>query len=87
MFKKEYPKTKFGSQNRGFTPSYFSEFNWLEYSVRKDSVFCFPCRIFGTAHLTENTFTVIGFKNWKKVSFTTILIKILISLKLKYLCI
>ncbi|XP_025410974.1 zinc finger MYM-type protein 1-like isoform X1 [Sipha flava] len=64
---KEYPKTKFGSQNRGFTPSYFSEFNWLEYSVRKDSVFCFPCRIFGTAHLTENTFTVIGFKNWKKL--------------------
>lgn len=42
MFKKEYPKTKFGSQNRGFTPSHFSEFNWLEYSIKKDSVFCFP---------------------------------------------
>jgi len=45
MFKKEYPKTKFGSQNRGFTPSYFSEFNWLDYSIKKDSMFCFPCRI------------------------------------------
>lgn len=63
MFKKVYPKTKFGSQNRGFTPSYFSEFNWLEYSIKKDSVFCFPYRVFGTARQTENTFTVIGFNN------------------------
>lgn len=64
----EYPKKKFGNQNRGFSAVYFKEFNWLEYSIEKDGVFCFPCSMFSATHV-EDTFTLTGFNNWKKVSF------------------
>lgn len=38
---KVYPKKTFGSQNRRFTNSYLSEFNWLEYSIKKMTCFVF----------------------------------------------
>ncbi|CAI6346015.1 unnamed protein product [Macrosiphum euphorbiae] len=62
-----YPKKLYGSQNRGFSASYFAEYNWLENSLETDSVYCFPCRIFGTTP-SEETFTSKGFNNWKKLS-------------------
>lgn len=37
-----YPKTN----NRNFQSSIFNKFNWLEYSISDDAVFCFPCRHF-----------------------------------------
>lgn len=37
-----YPKTN----NRNFQSSYFNKFNWMEYSISDDAVFCFPCRHF-----------------------------------------
>ena len=43
-----YPKSKFGSQKRSFQAAYYSSFPFLEYSVQKDSVFCFSCRHFPT---------------------------------------
>ncbi|XP_029348294.1 zinc finger MYM-type protein 1-like [Acyrthosiphon pisum] len=46
---KVYPKTAFGSQNRSFGSKYFKEYNWLEYSIEKDAIFCFPCRMFSTS--------------------------------------
>ncbi|KAL4126512.1 hypothetical protein QTP88_010734 [Uroleucon formosanum] len=66
---KVYPKTKFGSQNRGFSSTYYNDFNWMEYSIQKDAIFCYPCRIFAvTSGHNEETFTKIGFNNWKKLS-------------------
>lgn len=37
-----YPKTN----NWTFQCSFYSKFNWLEYSISDDAVFCFPCRHF-----------------------------------------
>lgn len=69
-----YPKTKYGCQYRSFSSAFFKEFEWLEYSVIKDAVYCFPCRIFSNDYgYTENTFTEIGFSNWRKVSFTKLI--------------
>ena len=44
----EYPKTRYTSQKhaRRFQYSLFKKFSWLEYSLKKDAVFCFPCFIF-----------------------------------------
>lgn len=40
----------------------------MEYSIQKDAIFCYPCRIFVvTSGHNEETFTKIGFNNWKKV--------------------
>ncbi|XP_025194326.1 uncharacterized protein LOC112593952 [Melanaphis sacchari] len=64
-----YPKTCFGSQNRAFTSALFKQFDWLEYSISKDSVFCYACRTFGTKKCkSEEIFITKGFNNWKKVS-------------------
>ncbi|KAL4104378.1 hypothetical protein QTP88_019679 [Uroleucon formosanum] len=63
---KQFPLTQFGSQKRGFNSSYYVNNNWLEYSINKDAIFCYACRIFGNNH-TEPTFTSVGFKNWKKL--------------------
>ena len=43
--------------------------SWLEYSPKKDAAFCLPCFLFHkpTGHEGQNTFTVNGFKSWKKV--------------------
>ena len=41
-------------------------YSWLEYSVKRDACFCYPCRLFtcgeGRSH---NTFTDTGFRDWK----------------------
>ncbi|CAI6361642.1 unnamed protein product [Macrosiphum euphorbiae] len=46
---KEFPLTQFGTQKRGFNSNYENN-NWLEYSINKDAIFCYACRIFGNNH-------------------------------------
>ncbi|XP_008181084.1 zinc finger MYM-type protein 1-like [Acyrthosiphon pisum] len=62
---KKYPTTKFGDQNRAFSASYFAKFDWLEYSIINDAIYCFACRNFSTA-CSEDSF-IQGFRNWKKL--------------------
>ena len=68
---RRFPLTNFGHQQRRFNRAWYGQYNWLEYSVMKDSAFCFSCRHFLTrAHgfHIEDAFTVTGFKNWKKAT-------------------
>lgn len=59
----------FGSQNRGFSPTIYSHFDQIEYSVIEDVVFCYPYRMFGNNTIVSNMeFSTKGFRNWKKVS-------------------
>jgi len=67
-----YPMTKFGQQNRSFNASYYDCFEWLEYSIINDALYCFACRIYGSGNNTEDTFTKIGFKKWNKVNILII---------------
>lgn len=62
----KFPPTKFGSQNRAFSASYYTTFDFLEYSVQRDAVFCFCCRMFPNAS-GERVFTESGFNNWKDI--------------------
>ncbi len=63
-----YPKTSFGCQNRAFSCTLYNKFDFIEYSMQKDSIYCFPCRFFGSGcgHSQETVFTHAGFKNWKR---------------------
>ncbi|XP_075521547.1 uncharacterized protein LOC142554755 [Primulina tabacum] len=65
---KEYPPTKFESQNRRFQSQWFKKFTWLEYSPSKDAAFCFPCFLFEHKHPRNPAFTIDGFKYWKRVN-------------------
>lgn len=66
----EYPRTRYGSQTqyRRFQYTWFEKFPWLEYSLKKDSIFCFPCFIFENKAPLHPTFTTDGFNCWKRVN-------------------
>ena len=64
-----FPKTLFGSQNRSFSTSQYTNYTWLEYSIKRDAVFCFACRNFYTdRRFVEELFISEGLKDWKKLS-------------------
>jgi len=61
-----YPRTA----KYSFKYSWFEEFPHLEYSIVKDAAFCYVCYLFPCGvgrEKSENNWTVIGVKNWKKM--------------------
>ena len=61
-----YPIRKIGKSNRAFNPQWFKTYCWIEYSVQKDAIFCYPCCHFSTGSgRSEKTFTHTGFHDWK----------------------
>jgi len=69
-----FPVRVFGATtqvNRSFQASWFNRFHWLHYDAALDIAFCFVCckaskmkRVLLTG-VTEHTFIVKGFSNWK----------------------
>ncbi|KAJ8887230.1 hypothetical protein PR048_013445 [Dryococelus australis] len=41
-----FPLRVFGMQKQSFYKTWYNLFSWLEYSVSRDAMFCFPCRHF-----------------------------------------
>ena len=58
-----FPARKFGSSKRSFQASWYTDYSWLEYSIERDAVYCFPCRFFGIA--ADQSLTRVGFSDWK----------------------
>ena len=60
---KNYPRDHI---RRHFKSTWYEMFPWLEYSIKENKAFCFPCRIYGTrTSKSEDTFTTRGYNNWK----------------------
>lgn len=62
-------------EGRMFRHQWYTRFPWLEYSVEKQSAFCFQCRLFALGQgmsaavdggQIDTAFTSTGFNNWKK---------------------
>ncbi|GBN10722.1 hypothetical protein AVEN_54209-1, partial [Araneus ventricosus] len=63
-----YPMHKDGKFFRSFTNKFY-KYEWLEYSVCKDAVFCYYCRHFlhdNDGDPCNEAFRVDGFRHWKK---------------------
>ena len=58
-----YPIHTSGTDKRSFQPSWYRSYPWIEYSVERDSVYCFPCRFFGSNHDKRLCYT--GYSDWK----------------------
>ncbi|CAF1302516.1 unnamed protein product [Rotaria sordida] len=64
-----YPKNH---ENRSFMSKWYEGRPWLEYSIEKNSTYCYYCRHFGAPTSSSNkkpqtdAFINNGFKNWKK---------------------
>ena len=61
-----FPKTWYLSQNRSFSVSTYAKYDFIEYSIERDAVFCFCCRMFPTPD-SEVAFTEYGCNNWKDI--------------------
>ncbi|XP_025684783.1 uncharacterized protein [Arachis hypogaea] len=68
-----YPASGNNNHCRYFQSSWFKKFSsWLEYSPEKDAAYCLSCYLFGKHYGArndgKNTFSELGFSNWKKVN-------------------
>ena len=61
---KKYPVKLFGAKKRSLSSSWYLNRDWLEYSVEKDTAFCYACRKFKLVSL-DATFSIKGFNDWK----------------------
>ncbi|XP_032411152.1 zinc finger MYM-type protein 1-like isoform X1 [Xiphophorus hellerii] len=62
-----FPRTQHGTRKRTFHSSWYKDYSWLEYSVIKDSSYCFACRHFSLPNAPDSVFAShSGFSNWKK---------------------
>ena len=62
------PIIAFPSTNgRKFSSSWYNKYEWIEYSVSKNRIYCQTCRFFASNFKQEETFTTTGFNNWKKI--------------------
>jgi|GEM_PF-6140542 len=59
-----YPK----ENNRAFVADWFKRFKWLQYSVKKDAAFCYPCQQFLPHGSKQTSYTSTGFRNWKNAT-------------------
>lgn len=60
---------RFGFQKRAFQKTWYSHFEWLDYSINQNAVFCFTCRLYGKQqHTQQNMDSLIstGFSKWKR---------------------
>lgn len=62
----QYPLTDFsGNRKRNFSVLYDKKYEWVEYSMNNDAVFCFACRQFPSSN-KEELYVEKGMNNWKK---------------------
>lgn len=63
-----YPKKKSSTQIRAFNHRWYEQYPWIEYSILKDSVYCFWSKncLHGFDFSKEQAFIVNGFNTWVK---------------------
>ena len=44
----DFPKSVISGKDFRFQKRWYEQYDWLEYSIDKDAIFCFYCRIFGS---------------------------------------
>ncbi|KAG2538902.1 hypothetical protein PVAP13_9NG371900 [Panicum virgatum] len=61
----DFPYQDIGGVPRRFSIQWLYNYEWLEYSVKKDSGFCFMCYLFKKGS-GSNSFSVDGWNNWNR---------------------
>ena len=56
-----------GGTRRKFRAEYYKRFNWLEYDVISDCVFCGICRSFNDRQNDKDNFKTTGCSDWKNI--------------------
>ncbi|KAI3496070.1 hypothetical protein L1887_38420 [Cichorium endivia] len=65
-----FPSTLVGKKTRRFVVEWFDEFEWLEYSIKKNKAYCLYCYLFGDIIVGHqggrDAFVTEGFCTWSK---------------------
>lgn len=61
-----FPRRTIGGRPRSFQSHWYDKHFWLEYSEKKDAVFCFTCRHFSLQKSNE-TIVNHGYDDWKNL--------------------
>ena len=66
-----FPLSAMKGQQRSFNSRWYTDYPFIEYSIQKDAVYCFPCRFFPSlSHKAEATFDIFtdkGMHDWEKL--------------------
>ena len=65
----KFPKTMIAGHPRRCQPTWFTTYNWLEYSEKVDKCFCFYCYLFRDSHKGQggnDAFVIDGWDGWNK---------------------
>ncbi|KAK1357571.1 TTF-type domain-containing protein [Heracleum sosnowskyi] len=65
-----YPPKMIGDKPRRFNPKFYEDFDWLEYSVKTDNLFCLPCYLFKDQISRKgggDAFILEVFSGWNKL--------------------
>ena len=62
----KFPTTIISGKPRSFNSRWYTAYSWLEYSVKNDAMFCYPCRMFACGQAkAEKAFSELGYRDWK----------------------
>lgn len=65
----EFPTSIQNGVRRKFNKTFYDKYNWLEYSVKKDAIYCFTCRHFNHVHKhNKNDAFITGIRDLKNAS-------------------
>ena len=65
----KFPETMIAGHPRRCQPTWFTTYNWLEYSEKVDKCFCFYCYLFRDSHKGQggnDAFVIDGWDGWNK---------------------
>ena len=60
-----FPTTLIGGRPRSCQASWFQQHPWLEYSLERDSCYCYPCRLFSRDPSDSAFVNPNGYHDWK----------------------
>ena len=64
---RNFQKMRVGDRNRSFAVHWYQSYPFIEYSIQRDAVYCFSCRLFPSSSGYADTFTTRGCNKWKKI--------------------
>ena len=65
---RNFQKSRDGDRNRSFAVHWYKSYPFIEYSIQRDAVYCFCCRMFPShSCFVDTTFTAEGCSRWKKI--------------------
>jgi hypothetical protein len=62
----DFESRRIGNMDRQFSPIWFYNYPWIEYSIKLELAFCFVCYLFAREKIKKSAFLNGGWNNWNR---------------------